>query len=519
MMLRGAPVTLDVVKCIRDLGATSIMVGYGMRGIAVLNTSIDTTSLELIKSDISVGTIFAGGLLRICALGSRTPIHKKEIGEVHLGGCPVFGGYLGSSRNQGYMNGEGYLISSAGIRIYLIIRGGDNISPLKIEQCLGEVLGIKDARVVGIPDTTAGEVPVAVIRKDPLTQAPKPQAIQMMILNKFGASFAPARVFDLQDDLRKDTYPTTTSGKIQKAILREWIMDHLSHVTAKNRESPNDLTSEVTRTWSGITGLTLGDIDPGVPIRTFADSIMQIQCCHLIGQRLQLRHALLRSTPIAYDDELDLYLVMHPSADWMRLQVIDGGTVEDVNCVATYKRNDPEYDHIDKDRPLFRAIILSVNNSSVVALVMHLHHLIMDAHIFSRWLEDLRLILNHEQELLDFCTYRDYITDYHRYRIGVASQKTVDFHVNRIRGVSSAKDALWPPQIAPHWLKSDSQGWVRSYNTPGSPSERPLRDDDKCCGTKGISRAVLVPKILELQHRFAITSPIIAKCACALLNV
>ncbi|KAJ5293528.1 uncharacterized protein N7443_009481 [Penicillium atrosanguineum] len=649
MFLGGAPVTLDVVKRSRDLGATRVVVGYGMtEGIAILNTSIDTTSLDLINRDISVGKIFSGGRVRICALGSRTPIHKEEIGEVHLGGLPVFGGYIGSSSvscyrengvswiatgDQGYMDGDGYLYLLGRYKD-LIIRGGENISPLKIERCLGEVSEITEACVIGIPDATAGEVPVAVIRKDPSTQAPKQKTIQMMILNKLGASFAPARVLDLLEDLRKDTYPTTTSGKIQKAMLREWVIDHLNQVAVENPVSFNDLTSELTKFWSAITGLAVGDIDPDVSIRTFADSMMQIQFCHLIGQKLQLvirqsdlikfntiqqqakllkermqlhakdsrchdsahghpiqldmeraklvasskldplgfgwddiqevipisdclkrshcgfrpnswnirvswilnssitiadvqaafhtwlqRHPLLRCTPVTYDDELDLYLAMHPSADWMRLQVINGGTVEDVKCVATYKLNDPEYDYIDTNGPLFRATTLSVNNPSVVGLVMHLHHLMFDAHILSRWFEDLRDLLNHKEELLNFHPYRDYITDYHSHRTGATSQKAVDFHVDRIRGVSSATDALWPPQIAPHWLKGDNQGWVHSDNTPGCSSERPLLDGDKSCGTKGISRAVLVPKILELQYKFAITPPIIAKCACALLNV
>ncbi|KAJ5998272.1 hypothetical protein N7451_006082 [Penicillium sp. IBT 35674x] len=573
---------------------------------------------------------------------------QSKIGEVHLGGLPVFGGYIGGSSvssyredgvnwiatgDQGYMDGEGYLYLLGRYKD-LIIRGGENISPFRIEQYLEEVSGIKDACVIGIPDATAGEVPVAVIRKDPSTQAPKQTSIQMMILNELGASFAPARVLDLQDDLRKDTYPTTTSGKIQKAMLREWVMDHLSQVAVDVPASSNDLSLELTKIWSGITGLTLGQIDPDVSIRTFADSMMQIQFCHLIGQKLQQvirqsdlinfntiqkqaklleerkqrhakdshshdtvrglpmqldmkrakhvassklnplgfgwddvqevipisdclkrshhgfrpnswnirmswisnssitiaelqaalhtwlqRHPLLRSTPVTYNDELDLYLVMHLSADWMRLQVIDGGTVEDVNCVATYKLNDPEYDYLDRHGPLFRATILSVNDSSAVGMVMHLHHLILDAHILFRWFEDLRDLLNHEEKLLNFHPYSDYITDYHRHRSGATSQKAVDFHVDRIRGVSSAKDALWPPQIAPHWLKGDNQGWAHRDNTPGSPSERPLLDGDKSCGTKGISRAVLVPKILELQHKFAITPPIIAKCACALLNI
>ncbi|KOC13993.1 AMP-binding enzyme family protein [Aspergillus flavus AF70] len=647
VLLGGAPVTLDVVKRCRDLGATRVMTGYGMtEGIPFANTSLEKTSMDLTTRDVSVGKVFYGGRVRICAQGSRNPIHKEEIGEVHLGGLPVFGGYLGGNNNscyredgvnwvvtgdQGYMDSEGYLYILGRYKD-IIIRGGENISPLKIEQCLGEVDGIRDVYVVGTPDAVAGEVPVAVMRKDPSGQMPMKKNLQAMVSNELGQSFAPARILDLQEDLGKDHYPTTTSGKIQKTVLREWVTEHLNQITVGNPISFDGLTTELTTLWSGLAGLAPIDIDQDVSIRTFADSMMQIQFCHLISQKLQLvitqidlikfntirkqakllnerkhvknshcrgtahtlpaqldmerakkaafsklyglgfrwddveevvpiadcvkqtyygcrpnswntrmswiasssisvadveaalhtwlqRHPLLRSTPLTYDEELDLYLVMHPSENWMKLQVMDGGTVKDINSVETYKLNDPDFDHIDGKGPLFRATILSVENPSVVGLVMHLHHLIFDAHILLRWFEDLKDLLNHKDQLLDFHPYRDYIADYQGNRTGKAARRAVDFHVNRIRGVSSATDALWPRQIAPHWLKGDNQGWVHSDNTPGHPSERPLLDGDKSIGTKGITRAVHVPKISELQHKFAITPPIIAKCACALINV
>ncbi|OJJ38789.1 hypothetical protein ASPWEDRAFT_149311 [Aspergillus wentii DTO 134E9] len=647
VLLGGAPVTLDVVKRCRELGATRVMVGYGMtEGIPFVNTSLDDTSLDLAKRDVSVGKVFYGGRARICAEGSRVPIHKDEIGEVHLGGLPVFGGYMGLSNgssyhedgvnwiatgDQGYMDGEGF-VYILGRYKDLIIRGGENISPLKIEQCLGEVNGIKDVYVVGTPDAVAGEVPVAVMRKDPSGQLPVKKALQVKALNELGPLFAPARILDLQDDLGKDNYPTTTSGKIQKTVLREWVTEHLNQVTVDNPISSDDLTAELTTLWSGVTGLEPRDIDHDASIRTFADSMMQIQFCHLISQKLQLvitqtdlikfntirkqaqllnerknvndshcrdsvhalpaqldmeraekvasskldaiglgwhdveevvpvadcvkrtyygyrpnswntrmswianssltvadvqaalhtwlqRHPLLRSTPVTYDAEQDLYLVMHPSEDWMRLQVIDGGIVEDINSVETYKLNDPDYDYIDGKGPLFRATIVRVENPSVVGIVMHLHHLTFDAHILLRWFQDLKDLLNRKDQLLNFHPYRDYIADYQGNRAGPAAQKAVDFHVHSIRGVSSATDALWPRQIAPHWLKGDNQGWVHSDKTPGHPSERPLLDGDKSVGTRGITRAVHVPKIPELQHKFAITPPIIARCACALINV
>lgn len=157
VLLGGAPVTLDVVKRCRGLGAKRIMIGYGMtEGIPFVNTSLEM-STDPTTRDVSVGKVFYGGRVRICLEGSRTPIHKGEIGEVHLGGLPVFGGYLGRSidscyredgvnwiatGDQGYMDSEGY-VYILGRYKDLIICGGENISPLKIEQCLAEVDGIR----------------------------------------------------------------------------------------------------------------------------------------------------------------------------------------------------------------------------------------------------------------------------------------------------------------------------------------------------------------------------------------
>ena len=157
IILGGAPVTLDVVKRSISIGAATVMPGYGLtEGVCFLNTSIDTASLDLMKHDISVGKIISGGVVRICALGSRAPIQRGEVGEVHIGGLPVFGGYIGggsgsfyqengvnwlATGDQGYMDGDGYLYLLGRYKD-LIIRGGENISPLRIEQCLGGVSGI-----------------------------------------------------------------------------------------------------------------------------------------------------------------------------------------------------------------------------------------------------------------------------------------------------------------------------------------------------------------------------------------
>ena len=62
----------------------------------------------------------------------------------------------------GRIDGDGYLFLS-GRRGDKIIRGGENIYPLEIEQILEQHPGVREAAVVGLPDRRWGEVVQAVI--------------------------------------------------------------------------------------------------------------------------------------------------------------------------------------------------------------------------------------------------------------------------------------------------------------------------------------------------------------------
>ena len=62
----------------------------------------------------------------------------------------------------GRIDGDGYLFLS-GRRGDKIIRGGENIYPLEIEQILEQHPGVREAAVVGLPDRRWGEVVTAVI--------------------------------------------------------------------------------------------------------------------------------------------------------------------------------------------------------------------------------------------------------------------------------------------------------------------------------------------------------------------
>ncbi|KAL2870169.1 uncharacterized protein BJX67DRAFT_346709 [Aspergillus lucknowensis] len=125
-----------------------------------------------------------------------------------------------------------------------------------------------------------------------------------------GRSFAPKYVLHLQDDLGCEKYPTTTSGKIKKNVVKEWVAAHLglgvsahatdtSESTSGATESKADIAAELTACWSSVSGLDPQDIKPDMPIRTFTDSTMLIQFLQLAkkqGFKLTLKEVLTANT-------------------------------------------------------------------------------------------------------------------------------------------------------------------------------------------------------------------------------
>jgi fatty-acyl-CoA synthase len=116
-------------------------------------------------------------------------------------------GDLGSFDESGYYRVTGRIKD-------MIIRGGENIYPLEIENYLLSVPGVLDAQVVGAPDATYGEIVVAFVKQREgfeLSEA----GIRENCQKNMARYKVPKHVFFV------DEYPETTSKKVQKFKLRE----------------------------------------------------------------------------------------------------------------------------------------------------------------------------------------------------------------------------------------------------------------------------------------------------------
>jgi len=134
---------------------------------------------------------------------------------------------------------EGYVSITGRIKD-LIIRGGENIHPLEVENCLLASPKISEVSVVGLPDAKYGEVVAAfVIRKHHLQPGEEPitvDEVRSWVKERMSHHLVPKYVFFVAE------YPKTASGKIRKSLGE--LLRHLSHLPPWAGSSANMSTPQ-----------------------------------------------------------------------------------------------------------------------------------------------------------------------------------------------------------------------------------------------------------------------------------
>jgi acyl-CoA synthetase len=150
-------------------------------------------------------------------------------GEIHSRGPDCFPGYTDpvltdesfdaegwyATGDVGVLDDDGYL-SIVDRKKDIIIRGGENISALEVEELVLRLPGVTEVAVVAAPDARLGEHACAFVRPLPGRQAPSLEAVRVH-LDAAGLARQkwPEEVRTIED------FPRTPSGKIQKFALRD----------------------------------------------------------------------------------------------------------------------------------------------------------------------------------------------------------------------------------------------------------------------------------------------------------
>jgi fatty-acyl-CoA synthase len=163
---------------------------------------------------------------------THQPVPKdgKTIGEIYMRGNTVMKGYLGNPKatDKAFEGGwfhsgdlavwhpDGYLEIRDRLKD-IIISGGENISTIEVESTLYRHPAILEAAVVARPDEKWGETPCAFVTLKPGHAVNEAEIVQFC--RERMASFKVPKTVVFA------ALPKTSTGKIQKYLLREWAKD------------------------------------------------------------------------------------------------------------------------------------------------------------------------------------------------------------------------------------------------------------------------------------------------------
>lgn len=160
-------------------------------------------------------------------------LDPNEIGEIALKGEHIITHYLDPqpeafydgwllTGDLGSLDEQGYLHMSGRIK-EMIIRGGENINPLAVEDCLNDLKFIREIAVVGTPDLIYGEAVTAVIVPKKLGQDHRHQlALLSELANEqlLPVERPTKYIFSTQ-------LPKNATGKIQRSLLAQEVTQQL----------------------------------------------------------------------------------------------------------------------------------------------------------------------------------------------------------------------------------------------------------------------------------------------------
>ncbi|KAI8721826.1 AMP-binding domain-containing protein [Fusarium sp. LHS14.1] len=651
----------DIRLCRQGLGAKCAIQVYGMsEGAPVITWQ--RKDPDLVDGwHPGVGKVLPGAAARICKPGTREILPRLEIGELHIGGTSVITKYLNKDNDSAMyqdeagswlMTGDQARMDEKGV-IYilgrykdLIIRGGENIYPAKIEHKLQEIDGLQ-VQVVGVPDDLAGQVPVAiVILPEGATKAQVGEKSRST-----DPRYALDEVYTLQElDLK--VFPTTALGKVKKQELKKRVLElrqkSQSQEPQPSTKAPSQsFVDKLLDIWDKLTG-TRPTITESV--KYLADSITLLRYCDNVlracGQRLYLqdfaendtvekqahlllsremqqlrlgitsnpptepkllnqphlppsprqdqnlpkdtkiftaaRKAVIRAGLSASDieDILPIRASLHRTAIGPRPQSYHSRMVfRVVGNVAQQEQIRRAVERALASRPMLRTIVFPGSDgapfhavlspgdalfgqivrevdvetedegwkrfkddtaqghsspfmfqgelikvdSGQIYLCFNFNHSVIDAlsltqwhHELDRWIQDIKV------NMPALTPYRLFSDLFSQYEESEPAQKSVSFHVKRLRGISRFNRALWPPQRAPGMMICNDEGgpyvkersrirdrvWSGEWDTRAHEFQYPRS-----------GRVVALPGLASMKERYGIHPSLFAKSAIILFNV
>lgn len=243
-IMAGSPCPIEVMKKVIDkMNMREIVIVFGQTE-ASPGCTMTTTSDSIDKRVNTVGRAFPGVECKIIDPESGEELPINTPGEFCARGYNIMKGYYKMPEataqaidKDGWLHTgdlctvdeDGYYKVVGRIKD-MIIRGGENIYPKEIEECLYTCDKVSDVQVIGVPSEAYGEeVMACVILKD------GEEMTEEEVKEFVGARMAKHKVPRYVRFV--DSFPTNAAGKIQKFKMREEAIEILKLQTAASIET------------------------------------------------------------------------------------------------------------------------------------------------------------------------------------------------------------------------------------------------------------------------------------------
>ncbi len=227
----GADVPPALISDAQETMGTTAVRAYGLTELPTLTCGQPNDSLKLRCSDD--GIVIGNSQARLSNL-------MGNVGDLEVRGPEMFLGYLDPSDNDESFTNDGWFrtgdiahlegdrVEIVGRRKDIIVRGGENLSPIEIENLLLGLSSVTDIAIVGVPDDQLGERACAMIV--PFGDPPTLEDLRKFLDTKNVARQKAPEHLLLCNELDR-----TASGKIQKFRLRQSAIERLNAGEGESR--------------------------------------------------------------------------------------------------------------------------------------------------------------------------------------------------------------------------------------------------------------------------------------------
>ncbi|MFF5106316.1 AMP-binding protein [Streptomyces sp. NPDC000134] len=228
-LMAGAPCPPSLLhEVVTRMGVAEITTSYGLTEASPTVVQSPRTAPPA-RRFATAGTPLPHVEVKVTDTESGRILPRGDVGEICVRGYLVMRGYWEQpEQTAAVIDEEGWLhtgdlgtvtpqgcLAVTGRISDMVIRGGENVYPREVEDCLLQHPDVVEVAVVGVPDANYGEQVMAWIRQRPGSRPLDAPAVREFCAGRIAHYKIPRYVRHTAE------FPTTANGKIRKVALRE----------------------------------------------------------------------------------------------------------------------------------------------------------------------------------------------------------------------------------------------------------------------------------------------------------